>query len=45
MKNKIEQLEFDKANLYNTIEKEVTNRLAAMGYDDGYMPMPTNKVT
>ena len=45
MKKKIEQLEFDKANLYNTIDKEVNNRLASMGYDDGVMPMPTNKVT
>lgn len=45
MRQKIEQLEFDKANLYNTIDKEVNNRLASMGYDDGVMPMPTNKVT
>ena len=45
MRQKIEQLEFDKANLYNTIEKEVTNRLAAMGYDYDKMPTPTNAVT
>lgn len=45
MRQKIEQLEFDKANLYKTIEKEVTNRLAAMGYDNEIMPIPTNTVT
>lgn len=45
LKNKIEQLEFDKAHLQNTIEQEVTNRLAAMGYDDDKMPLANNVVT
>lgn len=45
LKNKIEQLEFDKATLQNTIDKEVNNRLAAMGYDYEVMPTATNEVT
>lgn len=45
MRQKIEQLEFDKANLYQKIETEVTNRLAAMGYDNNLIPTPSNTVT
>lgn len=45
MRQKIEQLEFDKANLYQKIETEVTNRLAAMGYDNDLIPTPSNTVT
>lgn len=45
MRQKIEQLEFDKANLYQKIETEVTNRLAAMGYDNELIPTPSNTVT
>lgn len=45
MRQKIEQLEFDKANLYQKIETEVNNRLAAMGYDDNLIPTPSNTVT
>lgn len=44
LKNKIEQLEFEKATLQKTIDNEVNNRLAAMGYDFQQMPTATNNV-
>lgn len=44
LKNKIEQLEFEKATLQKTIDKEVNNRLAAMGYDTDRIPSATNAI-
>lgn len=45
LKNKIEQLEYEKATLQNTIDREVNNRLASMGYDYDTIPAATNNVT
>lgn len=43
--NRITQLELEKATLNNTIEKEVNNRIAAMGYNTDVMPTATNTIT
>lgn len=45
LKNRITELEFEKANLQNTIDAEVTRRLANMGYNADNLPQPMNEIT
>lgn len=45
LKNRIAELEFEKANLNNTIENEVTKRIASLGYTNDELPQPTNEIS
>lgn len=45
LKNRIAELEFEKANLNNTIEAEVTKRIASLGYATEDLPQPTNEIS
>lgn len=45
LKNRIAELEFEKANLNNTIENEVTKRIASLGYQNDELPIPVNEIS